>query len=348
MTARPAFALSAETTMYGLSFAAMRMVMLHEAQEHDMPVIENTDDRVTMGTPFGQYSFGATPEGVTAIVSANKQDWLFVLKENLVEHLAHSVPDAAAAIRWSDSDSAGGLPPNFHFATVQSVRPVGSCFLRVRLKCRNLSSFQDDAIHFRVVLPPNGIENAEWPVVSENGTTTWPKGDKALHRPVYTTRWIDHAQGLMDFDVFVHEGGRVTDWARQAGAGTRVAIIGPGGGGIPETNRILMFADETALPAAARILESLPADTKGHVTLSTAEGALCAYPVTAPAGVSVTWRAAADVQSLADHALAAFGEFPDHFLWCACEKADAQRVRAEFKAQGGNPANSYIAAYWSR
>ena len=249
-----------------------------------------------------------------------------MLKEQLVEHLAHFLPDVVEKIRWSDADQAGGLPPNFHFATVQTVNPVGTSFLRVRVKARGLSSFQDDAIHFRLVLPPRGIEDVEWPYVSESGATVWPKGDKALHRPVYTTRWIDHAQGIMDFDVFVHDGGRVTEWARNAEPGTQVAVVGPGGGGIPQTIRILMFADETALPATARILEALPADTLGHVTVQTENGAGCAYALTSPSGVSVTWLDRADDHSLSDLALSAMEEFPQHFLWFACEKADAQKV----------------------
>jgi NADPH-dependent ferric siderophore reductase len=348
MTIRPDFSLHAETTLPDLSFPAMRMVMLHEAQEHDLPVIEDTDERVTLETPFGHYSFGAVPGGVTAKVSAAKQDWLFMLKESLVEHLTHFAPDAAAALRWSDAEKAGSLPPNFHFATVQSVRPIGTCFLRVRIKARGLSSFQDDAIHFRIVLPPKGIDDVEWPSVSENGATVWPKGEKALHRPVYTTRWIDHAEGVMDFDVFQHEGGRVSEWASQVEPGTKVAVVGPGGGGIPDTTRILMFADETALPAAARILENLTENSKGHVTVRVEDGPQCAYSLSAPSGISTSWLSPESDQSLADLALAAHDEFPDHFLWFACEKADAQKVRAAFKAKGSDPANAYIAAYWSK
>lgn len=348
MTIRPDFSLNAETHVAELDFNAMRQIMLHEAKEHDLPVLENEDTRVTLETPFGCYCFEAANGGVAFKVTAAKQDWLFMLKEQLVEHLAHFLPGVEEKIRWSDADQAGGLPPNFHFATVQAVTPVGTSFVRVRVKARGLSSFKDDAIHFRIVLPPKDSVNVEWPYVSESGATVWPKGDKALHRPVYTTRWIDHAQGLMDFDVFIHEGGRVTEWARSVELGAQVAVVGPGGGGIPETNRILMFADETALPAMARILEALPADTLGHVTALTENGANCAYSLTTPPGVSVTWLDRNDEHSLADIALTAMKEFPDHFLWFACEKADVQRVRAEYKAENGDSARAYIAAYWSQ
>ncbi|MCG7521545.1 siderophore-interacting protein [Ruegeria sp. Ofav3-42] len=348
MTIRPDFSLIAETHIPELDYNVIRQLMLHEAKEHALPVLENEDTRVSLETPFGCYSFEAAQSGVTVKVTAAKQDWLFMLKEQLIEHLVHFLPDAVGKMRWSDAGETGSLPPNFQFATVQKVTPVGTSFVRVRVKACGLSSFQDDAIHFRIVLPPKGTEDAEWPHVSENGSTVWPNGDNALHRPAYTTRWIDHAMGLMDFDVFVHEGGRVTEWVQSVELGSQVAIVGPGGGGIPDTNRILMYADETALPALARILEALPADTLGHVTALTENGANCAYPLTAPPGVSVMWLDRNDGHSLAELALRALEEFQDHFLWFACDKADAQRVRAAYKAKSGDPARAYIAAYWSK
>ncbi len=348
MNVRPDFPLLAETILPDLDFAAIKTLMLHEAQAHDLPVIENDDTRVTVETPYGCYRIEAVPGGVAARVTAAKHDLLFTLKEGLVAHLVEYIPDIAANLHWSDADQAGVLPPNFHFATVVSVRPVGTSFQRVRIQAPGLSSFQDDAIHFRLVLPPAGVDKVEWPSVSENGTTVWPKGDKALHRPVYTTRRIDHAQGVMAFDVFRHQGGRVTEWADTVQPGARIAVVGPGGGGIPDTRRILMFIDETALPATARILESLPDDAQGQVTVRAAEGAFCAYPLAAPSGIAITWLAPESSQTLADLALSAHEELPGHFLWFACEKADVQKVRAAYKAKGADPANAYIAAYWTR
>ncbi|MFY2823531.1 siderophore-interacting protein [Ruegeria sp. MALMAid1280] len=347
MTIRPQFACTAETHLPDLEFNAMKMVMLHRGQESDLPVVENSDTRVTIEAGHGHLSFAAVSDGIRVTVMAEHQDWLFMLKEGFVEQLDQFMPGIAEKIRWSDAQKSGELPPNFHFATVQSVRPVGTAFVRVRVQADGLSSFQEDAIHFRIVLPSENNDLVEWPYVSENGTTVWPKGEKALHRPVYTTRWIDHATGLMDFDVFLHEGGRVTEWVGTVQEGTQVALVGPGGGGVPGTNRIVMFADETALPAVARILEALPADTLGHVTVQAENGADCAYPLTAPSGVSVTWLAPDSGESLADLGIIALETFPNHFLWFACEKAQAQKVRAVYKKLNRDPSRAYIAAYWN-
>lgn len=341
------FPLQSDATLPGLTFAAMRSVLLHEAKEHELPVITDTDDRITMKTFYGLISFAAVPGGVTASVSAAKHDRLFTLKESLVEHLQAAAPDVAAAMRWSDGDKVGARPPNFHFAKVLSTTPIGNSFVRVRIKLRDLSSFQDDAIHFRLVLPPEGLDDVEWPYISENGSTVWPKGDKALHRPVYTSLQVDHAAGEMEFDVFVHEGGRVTEWAQNVSPGTQVAVAGPGGGGVPDTSNILIFGDETAFPAIARILEALPKDACGQVTLLAEMGQACGYPFRGPIGVVIRWITAADNLYLADLALEVRKKFPNHFLWFACEKADVLRVRATYKSEGADPTKAYIAAYWS-
>ena len=348
MTIHPEFPRSAEAYLPGISFNAMKAVMLHRAQEIGAPIVENTETRVTLDARNGRLSFTAEADDVRVVAMAKQPDWLFMLKEGFVEQLDHFMPGIAEKIRWSDALEAGELPPNLHFATVQSVTPIGTSFMRVRVQADGLSSFQDDAIHFRLALPPRGSATVEWPHVSENGTTVWPKGDQALHRPVYTTRWIDHETGQMDFDVFLHDGGRATEWVRTVQTGTQVALMGPGGGGIPQTDRIVIFADETALPAAARILETLPANTVGHVTILSSEDASDVYPLTAPAGVSITWLAADSPETLGDLGLKAIEAFPDHFFWFACEKAQVQKVRAAYKAQKKDPSRAYIAAYWNK
>ena len=348
MTIAPTFDLHSEAELPDISFAAMRMVMLHEAQEHDLPVLLNSDREISCGTPFGTFGIRAQRQGLRLSVAAARQDWLFMLKEGMVAHMAEFMPDAVAALRWSDDEGAGGLPPNFQFAKVVAVEALGTAFKRLRIKAGNLDSYGDDAIHFRVVLPPAEHADVVWPHVGENGATVWPKGDQALHRPVYTARWIDQAAGLIDVDIFIHEGGRMTDWVAQVVPGTTAAIVGPGGGGIPQTDRINLYGDETGFPAIGRILDSLPANAVGRVVLMSDAGADCAYPISAPAGMTLDWLRTADQPDLAAMALADLDRTPDHFLWFAAEKSQVQPLRAVMKDKGLNSANSYIASYWSK
>ncbi|MEL6681649.1 MAG: siderophore-interacting protein [Pseudomonadota bacterium] len=348
MTIAPSFDLQSEADLPELSFAAMRMAMLNEAQEHELPLLANSENEVTCGTPFGNIGIHALPEGLKIKVSAARSDWLFMLKESLVEHLAHFVPDAVDKLRWSDGEKVGSLPPNFQFAKVQSVEPLGTSFKRVRIKAVNLGSYDDESIHFRIILPSVGQDNVVWPQVGANGATIWPKGDLALHKPVYTARWIDQSDGLIDIDVFVHEGGRVSEWVNQVAVGDTTAIVGPGGGGIPQTKRINLYGDETAFPAIARILETLPKDSVGRVVLAASNGAACGYPIDAPAGIKVDWLSGDESLKLPDIALAEREKTPEHFLWFAAEKAAVQPVQKALKAAGMTSANSYVATYWSK
>lgn len=221
MTINPAFPLQANAELPELPFAAVRQAVIAMAQEHELPVIENSAAAVTVEIAgFGHYRFAAR-NGSTAIsVSAAMPDRLHMLKDGIAAHLDEIQPGTSDALRWPDATAAGALPPNVHFTMVQSVTPVGRAFLRVQVKSPDLAGFQDDAIHFRLLLPPAGCTAPEWPRLSETGATVWPKGETALHRPVYTTRRICHEAGLMEFDIFLHDGGRATDWARQAAPGT--------------------------------------------------------------------------------------------------------------------------------
>ncbi|NVO58316.1 siderophore-interacting protein [Rhodobacteraceae bacterium B1Z28] len=348
VTLHPDFPQRSETYIRGLTFNAIRMHLRHEASTRDLKVHTDSDAGITVQLARGLLSFSRAGAGVQARVQAPRPEWLQVLKEGLVERLGQVAPDSVDGLRWSGSDQAGKHPANFHFARVLSVTPLGRAFVRVRASVKDLSGFQDDAIHFRLVLPPEGATAVQWPTLAANGTAVWPKGDQTLHRPVYTVRMLDHATGTLDFDVFLHEGGRVTNWVHTVLPGATFGISGPVGGGIPQTARLLAYADETAFPALARILENLPCDSVGQVTLFADAGAECAYPIHFPDGISVKWHIRADGTDLADLALADHSKRPDHFLWVASEKSEVQRVRAAFKDNNGDPAQAYISAYWSR
>lgn len=349
MTISPTFTLETRTTLAGLDFAALAGTMRQQAQVYELEILEDSAQRILVEVrDFGRLQAEARAEGCEVRLRAALPDRLQMLQDSFVEQLRGLQPQAAETLRWQGGEAAGAVPPNVHFTTVQSVAPLGRSFLRVTVKGDDLSGFQDDAIHFRLLLPPSDCETPEWPRLGENGATIWPKGEMALHRPVYTTRKICHQSGEMAFDIFVHEGGRATEWANRARPGDRLAIAGPGGGGIPDARKILLYGDETALPAIARILDSLPADASGAAVLLADGGADCGYPLTPPAGITLRWLDRRRGDALTELALAALPEHRDHFLWFAAEKSQTQPVRTAVKDAQADPATHYIAAYWSK
>ncbi len=113
----------------------------------------------------------------------------------------------------------------------------------------------------------------------------------------YTLRAITAADELV-VDVVVHPGahGPGSAWAGGAAPGDEVLVLVPAQGapasGIEwapgEAGRLLIVADETGVPAACSILESLPAGANGAAFLEVplAEDV---QDVTAPPGVDVRW-----------------------------------------------------------
>ncbi|MEM7040559.1 MAG: SIP domain-containing protein, partial [Bacteroidota bacterium] len=187
-----------------------------------------------------------------------------------------------------------------------------------------------------------------WPTVRANGSTSWPQGDKALHRPVYTARSLDSAAGHLDADIYLHDGGRVTEWARRLQPNDQVAIIGPGGGGVPAVNRIHMFADETGYPAVARILEALDPSTTGSASLLSNSSTTKDYEFNGPPSVNVRWYGCDQQEKFHVRAREIANTATDAFFWYAGEKAEAIKMRELANEVGIEKTNRYIAAYWTQ
>lgn len=336
----------------GVSFSAMRQIILMQAKSNNLSVLEDTDSQLTVETAHGLIGLRPGDAAEAAgFVGAENEHWLFVMRSAVVQQMEHLMPEVAKQIRWSAGPEVGTLPPNFAFVSVVDVSELGPNFLRVTFEGEDLSKHQDGAIHFRLVLPPEDVA-PEWPTVAANGSIVWPDEENAPHRPVYTTRTIDHETNRLIMDVYIHEGGRVTDWARthipKPGNRRVVGLLGPSGGGLLEADRVLMATDETGFPAAARLLENLPVDAIGKVLLEAQNGAACDYPIPAPKGVEVQWLARADGDVLGEATLAALPHYNGAKIWFAGERSQATKVREAAKAAGWEPKDLRISAFWTR
>lgn len=346
----PDFPLEAQTDLPGVSFSAMRQMILAHAASAKLTVLEDEGSQLTVQTAHGLVGLRSGREtAVAGMVASSDPHWLFVMKNAVISQMRAALPDVADAMRWSDGGATGGLPPNFMFVRARSVVPLGPVFLRVTLEGENVSAHGDDSIHFRLVQPPvEGV--CEWPSMAANGSIVWPDGPGAPHKPVYTTRFADHGANTLVTDVFLHEGGRTTEWARELMEGTRgrtvVGVVGPSGGGLLQADQVLMATDETGFPAAARLLENLSARARGLVLLEAENGADCAYPIAAPEGIEMRWLARARGETLAEATLAALPHFATAKIWFAGERADASRVRAAAKAAGFENDNLRISGFW--
>ena len=209
----------------------------------------------------------------------------------------------------------------------------------------DVSRFSDDAIHFRLGIPPAG-RPAQWPTLGENGATQWPKGADALHLPVYTARHVVPETGTLCFDLFAHEGGRTMAWAETVTPGAEVLVTSPGGGGCRIPTKVQGFADETGFPAVARILEANP-DLEGCFTLfANRDGT--DYPLPAHKGVQIKYANPGTQGDMAETAKATIAADQPTFLWFAGERTQSSAVRTAWRQAERSARDAYISAYWQK
>jgi len=157
----------------------------------------------------------------------------------------------------------------------------------------------------KVVLPLPEIGFAAFPE-GDDWYGAWRELPAELRNPfrTYTVRAVRPERREVDIVFVGHgDGGPASAWAAQAAPGDEIVLIGPdelspgrtvGIDWRPgEEETLLLAGDETAAPAIASILESLPSDATG-VALIEVPGHGDRLEMRAPAGVEVRWLARAD------------------------------------------------------
>ncbi|MBM9621451.1 siderophore-interacting protein [Streptomyces zhihengii] len=162
-----------------------------------------------------------------------------------------------------------------------------------------------------------------------------PDGERAVMRS-YTVREQRPADGEMDIDFAVHEdGGPACRWALAAAPGDRVTVLGPAVADNtavrcrpPEdTDWVLMWGDETALPAAAAILEWLPEGMRAKVWLEVPH-ADDRLDLATRADAEITWLVR-DAGAPSALAAVSAAELPEGvpYAWIAGESGSVKALR---------------------
>jgi len=316
------------------------------AREAELQVDE-TAGSLRVFAPHAEVALHRAPDGLRIAIAAADAVTLQNIRGYLLHMLDHAAPGLADAATWQGEVARAGTPLNFCTARLRRVRRVAPRFLRVELDCPDTPRLAAGrGMHFSLLLPPPGRAPV-WPSLDGNGRTVMPSGADALHRAVYTFVDLDPEAERFTFDVFEHEGGRATEWARNAAPGETVGISGPGSGDFPPGREILLAGDETALPAIRRILAHSAPDRRGTALLEVGEaGDICDLP--RPAGIEVTWLLRSRGQALWDRlATQPLPHDPDRYVWIAAEKALVRKAKARFRGELGiGPGEGYFAYYW--
>jgi len=281
---------------------------------------------------------------------------LYVVKSAIADHLVMFAHDDVPAFVWSGEATAA--IPFFREMVVVGSRLVTPGMRRVTLRGDVAHFDNGQGLHVRVVIPQVG-RIPVWPHAAPDGRTIWPKGEDALTCRVYTIRSIDHQAGTLDIDVVLHEDSHVpapgSNWAATAMEGERVGLMGPGGGMPGPADWYLFAGDETALPAIARMVESLGPGQRAIAFIEVAnEGER--QPIALPAQVELTWLhrdgAVPGSTSLLEDAIRALSWPPAPgrgVVLVGCEHGATRAIRGLLrKERGMDKKDCQVAAYWRR
>lgn len=330
--------------------------MLHRLCEHFAAhgTVTATTTCGRIETQFGHAALALETGALRIEAAGANATALHVVKMSLAEHVFLLAEEEIRPFAWSGDDTGAGGIPFFREMTVRGARNITPLMRRVTLAGEDVAHFETGGLHVRVLIPPAGREPC-WPTAATDGRTLWPRGEDELTARVYTIRRIDQARGEVDIDVVLHgDGSPGSRWASTAAPGERIGLMGPGGGEIAKAGRYVLAGDETALPAIARIAESLPAGARAVALIEVADAAE-EQSFASAARIETRWLhrngAAPGTTRLLETALRGldWSDTGDIHAFVGCEHAAARGIRNFLhKERAMAKSNSLIAAYWRR
>ncbi|MFI6760877.1 siderophore-interacting protein [Micromonospora sp. NPDC050417] len=198
------------------------------------------------------------------------------------------------------------MPAYLPFAVrVVRVQRLSPTFVRVTVAGDSLAGFAGHGFDQRInLLFPAPGEGPEVLPTGPDWVERWQSvpADRRPPLRTYTVRAFRPERRELDLDFVLHgDVGPASRWAARARSGDPLTVIGPVAGEPgPVTDvawappayagRLLLAADEAAVPAASSIVELLGPDVRATVVLEVPEPAdVLAFD--APAGVTVIWLA---------------------------------------------------------
>ncbi|MFF9022958.1 siderophore-interacting protein [Streptomyces eurythermus] len=247
----------------------------------------------------------------------------------------------------------------FRFFSLQVVRTrrLGPSLVRVTFTGTDLHAFHSDGRDqsLSLFLPHPGQSEPAVPL--ELGDGWWqgwrelPDDIRAVMRS-YTLRALRRDPDEIDIDFALHgvepgaatPAGPASRWAARAAAGDRVLLLGPAVADNrairfrpPEdTDLVALCGDETAVPAATAILESLPAGIRVRAWLEVPHAG-DVQVVRTEADAEITWlvRHAGSPMAVDAVRAAALPAAERPYVWLAGESGQVKALRRHFVGERG-------------
>lgn len=241
-------------------------------------------------------------------------------------------------------------PPPLLAVEVAAVEERSPRLLRLTFVGEDLTSMDTPelASSVRLLVPSPGTDELVVPEWNGNEFLL-PGGERPALR-TFTPLHFDGDGGRLDLEIVRHPGGAVSSWAEGAAPGSPAAISGPGRGwDAPEgLERLLLFGDETAMPAITQLAEAM-----GHVEVSGVieverPDAVIDLPAAA-AGLTFAVRVSGSAPgaTLVDAVKALADIGPGDHVWAAGEAASMQAIRKHLFDDRGLPRSATtVRGYW--
>ncbi|MFE9019043.1 siderophore-interacting protein [Streptomyces sp. NPDC007808] len=250
--------------------------------------------------------------------------------------------------------TAVAAPFRFFSLHVVRTRRLGPSMVRVTFGGDDLRYFFSDGHDqsLSLFLPHPGQSEPRVPLELGDG---WWQGWRELPDDVravmrsYTLRAMRRDPDEIDIDFVLHTpAGPASRWAARAAAGDRVLLLGPAIADNrairfrppADTDLVVIWGDETAVPAVSAILEALPVGTRARVWLEVHDAGAMQDMVTV-ADAEITWlvreetRAEGSPMAL-DAIRAARLPAAEHpYVWIAGESGSVKALRRHFVGERG-------------
>lgn len=250
--------------------------------------------------------------------------------------------------------TAVAAPFRFFSLHVVRTRRLGPSVVRVTFGGEDLEYFFSDGRDqsLSLFLPHPGQSEPQVPLELGDG---WWQGWRELPDDVravmrsYTLRALRRDPDEIDIDFVLHTpAGPASHWASRAAAGHRVLLLGPAIADnrairfrpADNTDLVVIWGDETAVPAVSAILETLPAGTRARVWLEVHDAGDI-QDLATEADAEITWlvqeetRAEGSPMAL-DAIRAAQLPAAEHpYVWIAGESGSVKALRRHFVGERG-------------
>jgi NADPH-dependent ferric siderophore reductase len=234
--------------------------------------------------------------------------------------------------------------------SVTAKRKLSPGFVRITVSGDDLTGFVSSGPtdHSKLFFPDSATGVISAPQLVD-GAMQRPQDGTIIVRDYTPREFRDGTIPELDFDFYLHGDGPASAWAAAAEVGDPLVVGGPRGSRMPPSGvaRVILAADETALPALAKWIESLPAEVEIVAFATVANESDAAY--LEPAHVNRARLIWIDKQPGAlERAIRAYGPISDDtFVWVAGEATALIPVRRYLRRELGlSAAQVKVDGYW--